>query len=100
MRGLALLLLWNHGGGEGWLRPDKLQHFAMSFFVQSVSYSLARTTTGHSGALVLASGATAVVGLGKEWRDRGTTDFSAKDLVWDGAGALAASVLLSQTDRR
>lgn len=102
MRGIVLLFLWHPGDPkpDRWFGPDKVEHFAMSFFVQSASYSALRAGTSHRVALAGASVATAAVGIGKEWHDRGTTDFSVKDLMWDGAGALAASVLMAQTDRR
>ena len=101
MRAIVLVLLFGRADlpPDRWLSPDKVQHFAMSFFVQSVSYSALRTTTGHRASLVGATAATAIVGVGKEWHDRPTTGFSPRDLVWDGAGALAASVLLAQTPR-
>lgn len=103
MRTLVFLFFWSPGADsraeDRWFGPDKVQHFAMSFFVQSATYAALRTTTGHSAALAGASVATAAVGVSKELRDRRATHFSTRDLVWDGAGALAASVLLAQTGR-
>ena len=43
---------------------------------------------------------TAAVGVGKEMRDRKTQEhFSVRDLVWDAAGAGAATWLLDRTER-
>lgn len=88
------------GGADRWLGPDKVKHFCMSFFVQSVGYSVTRATgAGPRSSMGVASALTAAVGLGKEWHDRHTTDFSARDLVWDAAGAGAATLLLRRTAR-
>lgn len=85
---------------DRWLGADKVKHFALSFFVQSVGYSVARATgAGHGSSLVVASAGTAVVGVGKEWVDRRATVFSARDLAWDAAGAGAATLLLRRTAR-
>ncbi len=106
MRSLVLVLsLWAPGGGGGgdsWLSADKVKHFFMSAFVQSVSYSALRTArVSHDGALVGASALTLAVGVGKEIRDdrdaRSEERFSVRDLAWDAAGAGAAAVLLSQS---
>jgi uncharacterized protein YfiM (DUF2279 family) len=104
MRSLVLVLsLWAPGGGGGdsWLSADKLKHFFVSAFVQSVSYSALRTArVSHDGALVGASALTLVVGVGKEIHDessRGGEGFSVRDLAWDAAGAGAATAMLSRT---
>ena len=105
MRSLVLVLsLWAPGGGGGdsWLSADKLKHFFVSAFVQSVSYSVLRTVrtphVSHDGALVGASTVTLMVGVGKEIHDdRSGETFSVRDLAWDAAGAGAATALLSRT---
>ena len=85
---------------DRWLAADKVKHFALSFFVQSVGYSVTRATgTGHGSSVLVASVVTAVTGVGKEWHDRRTTGFSARDLAWDAAGAGAATLLLRRTVR-
>ena len=85
---------------DRWIGADKVKHFALSFFVQSVAYSAARATgAGHGSSLGLASALTAAVGVGKEVHDRRTTGFSARDLAWDAAGAGAATLLLRRTTR-
>lgn len=86
---------------DPWFGVDKVKHFFTSFFVQSVVYGSARATgAGHGGSLGAASAATAVVGITKELRDRRSNGvFSARDLVWDAAGAGLATVMLRRTVR-
>ena len=55
-------------------------------------------TAGLEGApgLAVAGGATAVLGVGKEWYDRENGGpFSEKDLVWDAIGRRLADVYAS-----
>ncbi|HTK48753.1 MAG TPA: hypothetical protein VL328_12330 [Gemmatimonadaceae bacterium] len=87
--------------GDRWFGPDKLQHFFASAFVQSLGYGTLRLAgADHGTALGGASATTALVGVGKELRDRRSQgDVSARDLVWDAAGAGAATVLLVRTIR-
>jgi putative lipoprotein len=87
--------------GDAWFGADKVKHFFMSAFVQSVTYSTVRATgVDHHPSLVAASAVTAAVGVGKEVRDRKTQEhFSVRDLVWDAAGAGAATWLLDRTER-
>ncbi len=86
---------------DPWFGVDKLKHFFVSAFVQSVAYSTLRATnTDHRSSLHGASLASAVVGVGKELRDRRVGgEFSVRDLVWDAAGAGTASLLLDRTRR-
>jgi uncharacterized protein YfiM (DUF2279 family) len=86
---------------DPWFGADKVKHFLVSAFLQSISYSVLRTAnTHHRTALAGASGVTTVFGVGKEIRDlRARGEFSARDLVWDAAGAGAASLLLDRTRR-
>jgi uncharacterized protein YfiM (DUF2279 family) len=101
MRSLVLVFsLWAPGGGgNSWLSADKLKHFFVSAFVQSVSYSALRTAhASRHGALAGASAVTLIVGVGKEIHDdRSGESFSVRDLAWDAAGAGAATALLSRT---
>jgi putative lipoprotein len=89
------------GATDGWTGPDKLQHFFMSAFVQSLSYgSLRGTGVSHGSALAGATVVTATIGVGKELRDRRTKgEFSRRDLLWDAAGAGAMTLLLARTAR-
>ena len=87
---------------SGWLGPDKLKHFFLSAFTQSLAYSVTQVTTkgSRSSLLLSASLATAAVGIGKEMHDRRSSGlFSVGDLAWDVAGAGAATLLLVQTRR-
>ena len=102
MRGLVLVFALTRApeqSRDGWFGPDKLQHFFMSAFVQSAGYGLLRRAGAENGSAITgASVATAVIGIGKEVSDRRTRgDFSARDLVWDAAGAGSASLLLVRT---
>ena len=104
---LHLLIAFTIGGGQPtaypdrWFAPDKVQHFFMSAFIQSVGYSAFRQAgMTHRSSLVGASAITFSVGAGKElWDATGRGDPSLKDLTADVAGAAAASVLLNQTRR-
>lgn len=81
---------------DAWFGADKLKHFLVAAFTQSVSYGVLQAArVRHDHAIVGASAATAAVSLGKELYDRRTDGlFSVRDLVWDAAGAAAATVLL------
>jgi uncharacterized protein YfiM (DUF2279 family) len=105
MRGLALVFALHmppeHAGGDRWFSADKAKHFFTAAFIQSLSFSALRSTgIGKSGSLAGATIVAAGVSVGKELYDqRSHGDPSLKDLTWDGAGMLAASVLLGQTER-
>jgi uncharacterized protein YfiM (DUF2279 family) len=105
MRGFLLVFTLHHApttpAADSWLSADKMKHFFSSAFVQSVSYGTLRAAgAGHGSALAGASVTTAAVGVGKEVYDsRHRGDVSARDLVWDAAGAGVMSVLLARTAR-
>lgn len=86
---------------DHWFGADKLKHFFVAAFAQSVTYSaLQAARVRHDQALVGAWTVTAVISVGKEVHDRRTTGlFSVRDLVWDAAGAGAATVLLERSRR-
>lgn len=87
--------------GDGWFGVDKLKHFLVSAFIQSVSFAaLEGAGADRRAALIGASGVTAGVGLAREWHDRRRGGpFSVRDLAWDAAGAGAASLVLIRTER-
>ena len=87
--------------GDRWFARDKLKHFLVAAFTQSVSYSVARLAgVEHRGSIVAASAVTVGVSLGKEFVDgRRGRGFSAKDLVWDVAGGVAATAMLNRAER-
>ena len=91
----------DHPGGDSWFGADKVKHFFMGAFVQSVAYSAVRATGArHEASLVAATGVTAGVSIGKEWWDAhsGGTP-SVRDLTWDAAGAASATLLLQHSVR-
>ena len=97
MRGLLFAALLQGTPGDSFFGVDKVKHFFMSALVQSLAYSVTQVTTrgDRSSLLLSASAATAAVGIGKEIHDRrGNGVFSVRDLVWDGAGAGAATLIL------
>jgi hypothetical protein len=77
---------------------DKLQHFAMSFAVESFAYAAARSAGVDRGAsLTIAAATTAAAGIGKELFDaRHDRPFSGYDLAADALGGAAAYTLLRQ----
>jgi putative lipoprotein len=81
---------------DGWFGPDKVKHFFIGAFVQSVSYGALRTATAnHDASLLGASVATAAIAVGKEVHDRRATGlFSVPDIAWGMAGAGASTLLL------
>ncbi len=98
MRGIVLVLALQ-GGGDHWFGADKVKHFFLSAFVESVSYSALRTANvRHDQALVAASAITVGVGMAKEVHDHHSYGlFSVKDLSWDIAGGGAAALVLRHT---
>lgn len=86
---------------DGWFGADKMKHFFMSAFIQSMAYSSARAAgASHDGAFVSATAATVGLGIGREIYDgRVKKAFSYKDLVWDGAGLAAGIVLVNKAQR-
>ena len=103
MRGALLFSLAFGPGGDGdrWFGSDKVKHFLTSAFVQSATYATLQAAGAERGAaLAGASVVTLSAGVGKEWLDRRRGGpFSGRDLVWDAAGAGAASILLVRTQR-
>jgi uncharacterized protein YfiM (DUF2279 family) len=87
---------------DSWFSPDKIKHFFMSAFIESVTYSaLQAARVNHRTALGGAIGVTMAVGVGREIHDKRTPGniFSVRDLTWDAVGATAGAVLLTQTRR-
>ena len=86
---------------DRWFGADKLKHFFVSAFVQSVGYAALRAADArHGDAIAGATVVTAAFALGKEIHDhRARGEFSLRDLTWDAGGAAAATVLLNHTER-
>ena len=80
---------------------DKLKHFLLSGFVESVTFaSLQAVGANRSASLTGALGAAATISIGREVHDRRTSGlFSFGDLVWDALGAGAAMLILTRIGR-
>lgn len=87
---------------DSWFGIDKLKHFFVSVFIESVTYSaLQAAHVSHRSALTGAIGVSAAIGVGRELHDRRVPGnrFSYKDLTWDAAGIAAGAALSAQTIR-
>jgi putative lipoprotein len=87
---------------DAWFGVDKIKHFFMSAFIESVSYSaLQAAHARHRAAMTGAIGITLGLGLGREIHDMRTPEniFSVRDLTWDVLGTGAGAALLSHTIR-
>lgn len=86
---------------DDWFGSDKLKHFFIAAFTQTVAYSAFQAArVNHDQALVGAWAVTAAVSVAKEVRDRRSYGlFSYRDLVWDAAGAGVATLLVAKTVR-
>ena len=87
---------------DAWFGADKLKHFFVAAFTQTVAYSaLQAAKVRHDRALTGAWVVTAAVSVAKEVHDSRTTGlFSVRDLVWDAAGAGVATILIDRSVRR
>ncbi len=107
MRAIVLLalILWppRFGAGprDGWFGVDKVKHFIVSALAQAITYSgLQYAGVRHDAALSGSLAAGAGLGLAREFHDRRVNGlFSARDLVWDGAGLATATVFLNHARR-
>jgi uncharacterized protein YfiM (DUF2279 family) len=86
---------------DNWFGSDKLKHFFIAAFTQTIAYSaLQAARVPHDQALVGAWAVTATVSVAKEVRDRRAYGlFSYRDLVWDAAGAGVATLVIAKTVR-
>lgn len=86
---------------DSWFGVDKVKHFFMSAFIQSMTYGTLRATNlDHRSSMYGATAVTALLGVGKELRDRREGGgFSVRDLAWDAAGAGTAGLLLDRARR-
>ncbi|MFN2637970.1 MAG: VanZ family protein [Gemmatimonadaceae bacterium] len=87
---------------DSWFGVDKIKHFFMSAFIESISFSaLQAAGVNRRTALRGAVGVTVGFGVGRELHDRRTPGkwFSYQDLGWDALGAAAGLVFLNQTRR-
>ena len=86
---------------DTFLGPDKVKHFFMSAFIESVGFSGMQTVGASRGlSLGAATAVTAAAGVGREIHDKITKNlFSFGDLTWDAIGTGAALLLISHTQR-
>ena len=86
---------------DSWFGADKIKHFFMSAFIESLTFSGLQAAGAHrNAAFAGAVGVTAAFGIGKEFHDKRKGEFfSIRDLTWDAAGAGAAVVMLKSTQR-
>jgi len=86
---------------DNWFGSDKLKHFFIAAFTQTVAYSAFQAARAHHDqALIGAWAVTATVSVAKEVRDRRSYGlFSYRDLVWDAAGATVATLVIAKTVR-
>jgi uncharacterized protein YfiM (DUF2279 family) len=85
---------------DSWFGIDKIKHFFISAFIESVSYSaLQAARVNHRTALTGAIGVSAALGVARELHDKRTPGnrFSYKDLTWDALGITAGAVTLKRT---
>lgn len=85
---------------DPWFGADKVKHGVLAVALQGGTYATLRLAADHREALAGAIAVTASLSLLKELRDRDRTGFSFRDLAWDAAGIVVATVLLSNADRR
>lgn len=80
---------------------DKLKHFLLSGFVESVAFAGFQAAGVKRNASLAGAGVSVtVVAVGREVHDRRATGlFSVGDLVWDALGAGAAMLILTRIGR-
>lgn len=89
----------NTGTADEWLGEDKLKHFFIAGFVESIAFAGlevagAKRNVARTGAIA----ATAAAAIGREVHDyRSKGAFSFRDIVWGGLGAGATLFLLNRT---
>ncbi|HEY6088227.1 MAG TPA: DUF2279 domain-containing protein [Gemmatimonadaceae bacterium] len=87
---------------DTWFGIDKIKHFFMSAFIESVSFSFLQAAhVQRRPALAGAIGVSAAIGVARELHDRRTpgNHFSYRDLTWDALGIGAGAVMLRHTIR-
>ena len=85
---------------DSWFGIDKIKHFFISAFIESVAYSgLQAAGVNRRPAVAGAIGVTAAAGVAREIHDRRKQNnrFSYKDLTWDGLGIAAGTALVTRT---
>ncbi|HEX2723443.1 MAG TPA: hypothetical protein VHM24_11020 [Gemmatimonadaceae bacterium] len=87
--------------GDAWFGPDKVKHFLIAGFVESVAFAGAQGAGANRNvAKSAALAAVTAASFGREFHDRRTKRlFSIRDLVWDAMGAGAALLVVNRTQR-
>jgi uncharacterized protein YfiM (DUF2279 family) len=87
---------------DSWFGIDKIKHFFIAAFIESVSYSaLQAAGANRRAALGGAIGVSAALGVARELHDKRVPGnrFSYRDLTWDALGITAGAVMLKRTIR-
>jgi uncharacterized protein YfiM (DUF2279 family) len=87
---------------DSWFGIDKIKHFFISAFIESVTYSAVQAAhVKRRPALGAAIGVTAAFGVAREIHDKRKPGnrFSYKDLTWDAVGISAGAAMLTHTIR-
>jgi uncharacterized protein YfiM (DUF2279 family) len=87
---------------DSWFGIDKIKHFFMSAFIESVSFSVLQAAhVKRRPALTGAIGVTAAIGIAREIHDKRTPGnwFSYRDLTWDALGIGAGAAMLTHTTK-
>jgi uncharacterized protein YfiM (DUF2279 family) len=89
------------GPPDSFVGPDKVKHFMMSAFLESMGFAaLQALKVDRSASIGAATAATLGIGFARELHDRKATGlFSLGDLTWDGLGVASALLLISHTQR-
>jgi putative lipoprotein len=84
---------------DSWFGSDKIKHFLISAFIESVTFSGLRAAGVHRNASFAgAIGVTSIFGIGKEIHDKQRGEpFSLHDIAWDAAGGGSAFLMLRHT---
>jgi uncharacterized protein YfiM (DUF2279 family) len=88
-----------HKKVDPWLGADKVKHFLMAGFVESVTFAgLEAVGANRSTARVAGLSTAAIISVAREVHDRKVgKGFSVKDLAWDGLGIAAALLVINKT---
>ena len=85
---------------DSWFGIDKIKHFFISAFIESVAYSgLQAAGVKRRPAVAGAIGITAAAGVAREIHDKRKPGnrFSYRDLAWGGLGIAAGAALVTRT---
>jgi uncharacterized protein YfiM (DUF2279 family) len=86
---------------DAWFGPDKVKHFFIAGFIESVAFAGAETVGAkRSSALPIGISVATIISIAREVHDGKTKGlFSIRDLAFDALGATAAFILLKHTQR-